>query len=32
MIKVWNITSDVGYGGNLLYNLIENGGVIFYGR
>ena len=24
MIKVWNITSDVGYGGNLLHNLIEN--------
>ena len=24
MIEIWNITSDVGYGGNLLRNLIEN--------
>lgn len=24
MIKVWNITSDVGYGGNLLRDLIGN--------
>lgn len=24
MIKVWHITTDVGYGGNLLYNLTNN--------
>ena len=24
MIKAWRITSDVGYGGRLLYNLTNN--------
>ena len=24
MMKVWHITSDVGYGGHLLYNLTNN--------
>lgn len=24
MLEVWHITPDIGYGGNLLYNLTNN--------